>query len=108
MHKVQYRLFRRRKPARQVLLLNLKKLGKVGAGVPFMTFHLRGARKNSAEIRSWLICPAPFKLMQTKLSNFRSWHRVDCQVRFGSVPYDCQLRSELILLKQYDGSRRLI
>lgn len=75
MHKVQYRLFRRRKPARQVLLLNLKKLGKVGAGVPFMTFHLRGARKNSAEIRSWLICPAPFKLMQTKLSNFRSWHK---------------------------------
>lgn len=85
MHKVQYRLSRRRKPARQVLLLNLKKLGKVGAGVPCMTFHLRGARKNSAEIRSWLICPAPFKLMQAKLSNVRSWHRTDqstgCQVR---------------------------
>ncbi|WP_441047347.1 hypothetical protein [Citrobacter freundii] len=74
MHKVQYRLSRRRKLTRQVLLLNLKKPGKVGAGVPFMTFTSAVHEKKSAEIRSWLICPAPLKLMQTKLSNVRSWY----------------------------------
>ena len=77
MFKVQYRLSRRRKPARQVLLLNLKKPGKVGAGVPFMTFTSAVHEKKSAEIRSWLICPAPLKLMQTKLSNVCFWHSAD-------------------------------
>ncbi|CAH3653924.1 hypothetical protein AZ002_003584 [Citrobacter freundii] len=60
MHKVQYRLSRRRKPTRQVLLLNLKKLGKVGAGVPFMTFTSAVHEKNPQKfvLGSYVLLPS--------------------------------------------------
>ena len=36
--------------------------------------------------------------MQRDVSNVRYWHRAACQIRFGSVPLLCQVKSELIQL----------